>query len=108
MYLYLHLCRCHVINLFYLYFPFFHSFQYRLLQCVGRLAKRNLPDDERLVVEFLYLCPDLEYSPALSVVVAAYVNGTASGEVGIELERLATQVADGSIAQLAEVVWQHF
>ena len=83
MYQNLHICRGVVINLLGFDLTFVYRLQDGVNQRDGRLRERNLADDERLVVEFLNLCPNLQDASPLSVIVSGHVNASASGEVGV-------------------------
>ena len=71
-----------------------------------RLGERNLADDQRLRVQFLYLGTHLQHTTALSVVVFRHVDAATRREVGIKMELLVVQIGNGSVAQLHEVVRQ--
>ena len=108
MHLYLHLgCRV-VINLPGLDLAFFDGLEYGVDECGRGLAEWYLAYDECLVVEFFYLCPDLQRASPLSVVILAHVDASSRGEVGIELEWHVVQIGNGCVAQLAEVMRQYF
>ena len=108
VHLYLHLRRRVVVNLPRLYLALLYGLEYGVDECGSGLAIRYFAYDERLVVEFLYLCPHLQHSAALPVVVSAHVDASARREVGEELEWPAVQIGHGSVAQLAEVVRKYF
>ena len=67
-------------------------------------AEGDFADDERLVVQLLDLCTDLEASAAFAVVVFANVDDAARVEVRVQRELAAAQVVDARLAQLLEVV----
>ena len=89
MHLNLNLSRRHVVNLLNLYLSLFNSLQYRLFQCVGSFAERQVADNESLVVQLLNLCSHLQHTATLTVVVSTDVDRTASREVWIERKRFA-------------------
>ena len=104
---YLHLGSRVVVDLARLYLAFLYGFQYRVDERRGGLAVWYLAYGERLAVQFLNPGAHLERASALPVVVLAHVDAAARGEVGVEPELLAVQVAHGGVAQLAEVVGQN-
>ena len=106
MHLYLHLgSRIVVYTL-----SFDLAFVYRFENTVDKrrrgLAERYLADNERPVVELLYLRPHLQSAAPLPVIILADINGATRGKVGIKRERLAAQILDGRIANLIEVMRQ--
>ena len=88
--------------------PLFYCFQDGVNQRFSSLREWNLADDERLGVQFLNLRTYLQYASALSVVVFRDIYRTTRREVGIQVELLIVQIADGSIADLHEVMRQDF
>ena len=110
---YLHVGGCHVLHLAHLYLALLGSLQYGVDESGGfgcracGLAEGNLRNGQRLVVALLYLGSHTHRTSALAVVVTAHVNAAARGEVGIQLELLAMEVFDGSLANLTYVVWQY-
>ena len=89
-------------------FPLVVGFENAVDQARGGLAEGDFADSERLVVDFLNLGAYLHVAAAHTVVVARHVNAAAREKVGVEAERLAVQVADGGIAEFAEIVRQDF
>ena len=75
---------------------------------LGGLRERNLADDQRLGVQLLNLGTHLQHAASLAVVIFGYIYRTARGEVGIQVELLAVQVGNGSVADFDEVVGQYF
>ena len=73
-------------------------------KAVGGGAEGNFADDERLVVQLLDFCTDLETSAAFAVIVFAHVDDAARVEVRVQRELAAAQVVDARLAQLLEVV----
>ena len=108
LHLYLHLGSRQVLHVACLDLALVDSFQYRVDNRLRGLRERYLADDQRLRVQLLYLGTHLQHAATLSVVVFRHVDGTSRGEVGIQVELLAVQVADGSVAQFHEVVGQDF
>ena len=104
VHLYLHLRGGHVVHASDLQFALLHGLGDGVLHALCRLRERHLADDECLRVELLYLRPHLDHAAPLSVVVARGVDAAARGEVGVEAEGLAAQVAHGGVADLVEVV----
>ena len=96
-----------VVHFLGLYLALVDGLENRLDECAGVLAEGNLAYHQRLIVEFLYLGAHFEHPAALAVVVAAHIDAAPRGEVGIEMEFLAAQVADGGVAYLVEVVRQN-
>lgn len=86
--------------------PFSTALRYALLEGACRLGERNLTDDEGFVVEFLYLGAHLQRSSALSVVISRHVDAAARGEIGVEMELLATQIADGCLTNFIDIMGQ--
>ena len=107
LHLNLHVAGRHVDDAAGLDLTFLNGFGDGVLQGGSRLGVGYLTDDERLVVEFVDLGSDAHHAATLSVVVFAYVDGTAGGEVGIEMKLLTFEVVDGSIADLVEVMGQY-
>ena len=103
----LHLGSRVVVHLLSLYLAFLDSTQNGVDERRRSLRERNLANDDSLRVELLYLCAHLHGASALSVVVLRNVYRTARREVGVEVELLAAQICDGSVADLHEVVWQN-
>ena len=108
MYLYFHLCGSVVVHLPCLDFSLFNGSQYRVDERGGGLAVGYLAYHKCLVVQFFNLGPHFQCSPSLSVVVFAHINTSSCGEVGIECEWFAMQIADGGIADIVEVVGEDF
>ena len=107
MHLYLNFgCRV-VIYLLCLDLSLVNSLEYRVDERCGSLRVGYLAYDDGLLVELLYLGAHLNHASTLAVVVFCHVNRSACWEVGIKLEFLATQVVNGSIAYLYEVVWHY-
>ena len=96
-----------VVHLSDFYFSLFVGLEDAVYDGRGGLSERNLADGERLVVELLYLCPDLDRAAPHSVVVTCHVDASAREEVRIEPELLAAEVADGRVAKLAEIVREY-
>ena len=67
-------------------------------------AEGNFADDQRLVVQLLDFCTDLEASATFAVVVFANVDDAARVEVRVQRELAAAQVVDARLAQFLEVV----
>ena len=67
---------------------FLHRLGDALDEASRGLAEWYLGDDERLVVELVYLGTNLQNTATLTIVVLAHIDGTASREVGIDGERL--------------------
>ena len=86
---------------------FFNGLQDGIDERRGSLREWYLANDKCLLVEFLNLCTHLQNAAALAVVVFRHVDASARGEVGIQLERLATQIADGGVAEFVEVMRQN-
>ena len=107
MHLNLHLCGGQVFHLARLYLASLDGFHYRVLQCLGCLGERYLADDERLLVEFLYLGAHLDRASALAVVIFRHVYASACWEVGIEHEVLSAKITYRGVAQFVEVMWQN-
>ena len=107
VYKYLHLGGGVVVHLARLYLTFLYGAQYCVNQCRGGLAERQFANGQSLVVELLYLSPHLYRSAAPAVVILAHINASAGGEIRVEMKLLAVQIAYGSVANLAEVVWQY-
>ena len=107
LYLNLHVTGCHVDDAAGLDLAFLDGFGDGVLQSGGCFGERHFADDKRLVVELVDLGTDTHHAAALPVVVFAHVDGTAGGEVGIEMELLALEVVDGGVAELVEVMGQH-
>ena len=107
VYEYLHVGGGHVIHLACLDFSLLHRLGDGVDEAAGGLAEGYLADNECLAVELVNLGSYLEHAATLSVVVFAHVDGTARREVGIDLERLALEIMDGSVAKVVEVVRQH-
>ena len=110
MYKDLHGLGGHVLHLAYLYLSLFGGFKDAVDELAGLagrtggLAKRNLCDGKGLVVPLLNLGPDADGSAALSVVVLAYIYAATGGEVGVKVEFLAVQIADGGVAEFIDIV----
>ncbi len=69
---------------------------------------RDFGDDEcAVVVSLLDLSTDLDLSATFAVVVSRYVYLAARGEVGIEGKLFLTQISQGGIAYLVEVMRQY-
>ena len=102
-----HVGRGNVLYLSGLYLSLLHRLGDGVDEASGGLAERNLGDDKRLVVEFVYLGTHLQHASTLSVVILAHIDGSTRREVGIDGERLALEIVYGSIAKLIKVVWQH-
>ena len=104
---YLHLSRCQVVYAAGLDLTLLDGLGDAFAERAHRLRERQLAYDQRLGVQLLYLSAYLEHAATLSVVVFRHVDRAARLEVGVQLEVLAVQVADGSVAYLAEVVGQN-
>ncbi len=104
---------CEVLHIAYLYLPLLVGLQYAVDKGAGLagrargLAVGYLGDGKRLAVTLLYLGTHAHHASALPVIVFAHVDAAACGEVGVQMELLATQVGDGRIAYLAQVVGQY-
>ena len=72
------------------------------------LAVGHVLDQQRLVVKFLDFGTHAHVAAAFAVIVVAHVDVASRLEVGIEVELLAAQVADGGVNDLVEVVGQDF
>ena len=107
LYLYLHLGGCQVLHVAGLDLAFVDGFQNGVNECLRGFGEGYLADDQRLGVQLLNLGTHLQHAATLSVVVFRDVDAAARGEVGIEVELLAMQVADGGIADLHKVVGQN-
>ena len=88
-------------------FPLLAGFHDGVAYARHGLSIRNLLDGKRLVVYLLYLGTHAHAAAALAVVVFGDVDAAARLKVGIELELLVVQVADGGVAQFVEVVRQY-
>ena len=97
-----------VLDLAYLDLAALARLEDRLDDVARGLAIGHILDQQGLVVEFLDLGPDAHVAAALAVVVVAHVDVAARLEVGVEVELLATQVVDGGIDDLVEVMGQDF
>ena len=104
MHLYFHLCGSVVVHFPCLDLSLLDGFEDGVDEGGCGLAVWYLADYESLVVKLLYLCPYLELSAALSVVVFAHVDASSRGEIRIELEFFAMQVFHGGIAYIIEVM----
>ena len=91
-----------------LYFPLFNGFLDTLDEAFHGFGEGKVAYDECLLVELLNLGSYFQHAAALSVVVFRHVDASPRLEVGIEMELLTVQIADGGIADLAEVVRQYF
>src|SRR3712207_8908792 len=80
MYQNLHFGRRVVFYFLGFYLTFLYGLRYRVDERGRCFTERNLLDDERLVVEFLYARPYLEHASALSVVVFAGVYAATRSE----------------------------
>ena len=108
MHLNLHLGRCQVCHVTRFNLALLNGLGDALAECGNSFRVRQLTDDERLRIELLNLGTHLQHAAALSVVVLADVDAAARLEVRIEVELLTVQVADGSVANLTEVMGQDF
>ena len=108
MYLNLHLGRCQVGHVASLDLTFLNGLGDALAERGNSLRVGQFADDERLRVELFNLGTHLQHAATLSVVVLADVDTAARLEVRIQVELLAVQVADGSVAYLTEVMRQDF
>ena len=97
-----------VLDLADLDFAAFAGLEDALDDGAGGLAIGHVLDQQRLVVEFLDFGTHTHIAAAFAVVIVAHIDVAARLEVGIEVELLAAQVADGGIADLVEVVGQDF
>ena len=104
---YFHVVRGEVFHLAYLDFSFLAGFHDGVAHAGHRLAVGNFADGERLVVHLLYLGAYAHAAAPFAVVVLRHIYRAPRLEVRIELERLFVQVADGSLAQLVEVMGQY-
>ena len=103
----LHLRSSHILHPTNLQFALLNSLGNRLLKCVSRLSKRYLTDDKRPIVEFLNLRTYFQYASSLSIIILRNINATPCWEVRIEMELLATQVVNGSIADVVKIMWKY-
>ena len=103
----LNICRSNIVYLACLNLTLFYRFGDRIDEAACSLTEWYLADNECLVVEFVYLGSYLQCTTSLSIIVFTYIDGTACREVGIELEWLALEIVDGSIANLIEIMWQN-
>ena len=103
---YLHLCRCEVVDVSRLYLAFFNGFLDALYETFHGLREWQVANDERLLVNLLDLGTHLEHTAALAVVIFRHVDESSGLEVGVQVELLSVQIADGGVAELAEVVGQ--
>ena len=106
MHLNFHLGRRVVVHTFGLNLPLINGFQNTIDKRRGGFAERNFANNERLAIQLLNLRPHLQHTAALPIVIFAHVDGTACGEIGIESKRLATQIVDGGLANLRQIVGQ--
>ena len=104
MHLNFHLSRRVVVHTFGLNLPLINGFQNAIDKRRGGFAERNFANDERLAVQLLNL--HLQHTAALPIVIFAHVDGTTCGEIGIESKRLATQIVNGGLANLSQIVGQ--
>ena len=88
MYENLHVGGGDILYLASLDLAFLHRLGDALDEASRGLAEWYLGDDERLVVELVYLGTNLQNTATLTIVVLAHIDGTASREVGIDGERL--------------------
>ena len=107
MHLNFHLRSRVVVHFLGLNLTFIYRSQYRVDEGGGGFAKRNLLDNQRLVVQFLNLGPHFQRSAPLSVIVFLHVNAATRGEVWIQLELFASEIMNRSLANLIQVVWQN-
>ena len=105
MYHNLDVCRCQVVDAAGLDLALLNGLRDTLTECGDRFRERQFADDERLLVDLLDLGAHLQHTAALTVVVFRDVDAATRLEVGVELELLVVQVADGGVADLAEVMW---
>ena len=95
--LYLHLCRCIVVNLPGFDFPLFNSFRNAVYQGRGGLGVRQFADDKRLGIELLDFGTHLQGTATLPIVVFRHIDAATGGEVGVESERFPLEVMDSSL-----------
>ena len=60
-----------------------------------------------LVVYLFYFGAHAYRTATFTVVVFGYIDTASRLEVGVQLEFFVVQIADGSVAQFIEVVWQY-
>lgn len=70
-----------------------------------RFPVRNFLNGKCLVVYLFYFGAHAYRTATFTVVVFGYIDTASRLEVGVQLEFFVVQIADGSIAQLIEVMW---
>ena len=103
----LHLRSCHILYPTNLQFALLNSLGNRLLKRVSCLSKRYLTDEKRPIVEFLNLRTYFQYASSLTIIIFRNINAAPRWEVRIEMELLATQVVNGSIADVVKIMWEY-
>ena len=68
------------------------------------LAIGYLSDGKGLAVTLLDFCAYTNHTTTLTVIILAHIDTAARREVGIEMELLAMEIRDGSIADFSQVV----
>ena len=107
MHLNLHLCRCQVGDVASLDLALLDGLGDALDERRYRLGVGQFANHQRLLVQFFYLRTHLHHAATLSVVVFRHVDRAARLEVRIQVELLTMQIADGRVADFAEVVGQN-
>ncbi len=105
MHQYFHTAGCQVLYLTYLDFPFFAGLYDGVAYTGHRFPVRNFLNGKCLVVYLFYFGAHAYRTATFTVVVFGYIDTASRLEVGVQLEFFVVQIADGSIAQLIEVMW---
>ena len=100
------LCSGLVVDLLDLDLPRLIRLQDRVDEAAGRAGVGQLRDGEGVRVDLLDPCPHLYLPSTLSVAVPGHIDQPPGGEVWIELVRLAAEVADAGLQQLAHIMRQ--
>ena len=102
-------CR-KVLHVAYLYLPLLVGLEDAVNKRTGLaggtcgLAIGYLSDGKGLAVTLLDFCAYTNHTTTLTVIILAHIDTAARREVGIEMELLAMEIRDGSIADFSQVV----
>ena len=97
-----------VVNFPDFYLVLLVGFQYGVDDSAGCLSVWNLLDCQGFLINLFDAGTDEQFSTALTVVVAAHIDKTASGEVGIKLHGLVAEHCNTAVEQLVEVVRKNY
>ena len=97
-----------VVNFPDFYLVLLVGFQYGVDDSAGCLSVWNLLDCQGFLINLFDAGTDEQFSTALTVVVAAHIDKTASGEVGIKLHGLVAEHCNTAVEQFVEVVRQNY